>query len=163
MKAGRVTPCAPFEGKRSLRRRAEDFPPYLPLRAVRHRLPKLHLSPCPLFSARAIGSETGRDDKCLAEAMVEHDQAVVKTHMAVRQFEIVDGAARKFRLGEIFQVVTPVTEAAAQWKRPVNFIQQLAARQQRVQNLPRIAELELGSGSGSGVWRFRSASRRSGR
>ena len=105
-------------------------------------LPKFHLFPCPLFTARTVGGETGRNDERFAEVMVEHDEAVVKTGVAIGQFEVVDGAAREFRLGEIFQIVTPVTEAAAERKRQVNFIQQFAARQQRVQNLPRIAELD---------------------
>ena len=73
--------------------------------------------------------------------MVEHGETVVKAGVAIGQFEVVDGAAREFRLGETFQIVTPVAEAAAQWKRQVNLVQQFAARQQRVQNLPRIAEL----------------------
>ena len=75
--------------------------------------------------------------------MIEHDQAVVKTNVAIGQFEVVDGAAREFRLGEIFQVVAPIAKTAAERKWQVDFIQQLAARQQRVQNLPRIAELLL--------------------
>ena len=94
--------------------------------------------------------------------MIEHDQAVVKTDVAVGQFEIVDGAAREFRLGEIFQVVTPITETAAERKRQINFVQQFEARHQAVEQMPRVAELDLGFGvRGPGVWRFRSASRRS--
>ena len=42
------------------------------------RLPKFHLFPCPLLTARTVGSEAGRDDKGFAEVMVEHDEAVVK-------------------------------------------------------------------------------------
>ena len=75
--------------------------------------------------------------------MVEHDETVVKAGVAIGQFEVIDGAAREFRLDEIFQIVTPAAEAAAEWERQVNLIQQFAARQQRVQNLPRIAELKL--------------------
>ena len=78
--------------------------------------------------------------------MVEHDEAVVKANVAIGQFEIVEGAAREFRLGEILQVITPETKTATERKWQVNFVQQLEARQQRVQNLPRIAELEMGSG-----------------
>ena len=74
--------------------------------------------------------------------MVKHHQAVVKTHVAIGQFQVVDGAAREFRFDEIFQLVSPAAETAAERERQVNFVQQLAARQQRVQNLPRIAELE---------------------
>ncbi len=75
--------------------------------------------------------------------MVENHQTVVKTDVAIGQFQIVDGAARQFRLGEIFQIVTPVTEAAAQRKRQVNLVQQFKPRHQRVQNLPRVAELNV--------------------
>ena len=74
---------------------------------------------------------------------VEHNQAVVKTDVAIGQFKVVDGAAREFWFDDIFQVVTPATEAAAQRERQVNFIQQLAPRQQRVQNLPGISELDV--------------------
>ncbi len=59
--------------------------------------------------------------------MIEHDQAVVKADVAVGQFEIVDGTARELRLGEIFQVVAPVTEAAAEGKRQIYFVQQFEA------------------------------------
>ena len=95
--------------------------------------------------------------------MIEDDQAVVKTDVAVGQFQIIDGAAREFWFGEIFQVVTPVAKRAAERKRQVNFVQQFKARHERVEQMPRVAELELRvRGSGSRVWRFHSASRRSG-
>ena len=95
---------------------------------------------------RTVSGETGRNDERFAEVMVEHDETVVKAGVAIGQFEVVDRAARELGLGEIFQVVAPATEAAAQRKRQVNLVQQFAARQQRVQNLPRVAELEMGSG-----------------
>jgi hypothetical protein len=95
--------------------------------------------------------------------MVKHHQAVVEADVAVGQFQVVDGAAREFRLGEIFQIVAPVTEAAAERKRQVNFVQQFKPRHQRVQNA---TGCRIGSGvqgSGSGVWRFHSANRRNGK
>ena len=54
--------------------------------------------------------------------MVENDEAVIKAGMAIGQFQIVDGPAREFRFGEMFQVVAPVAEAATERKRQVNFI-----------------------------------------
>ena len=127
-------------------------------------LPEFHLFLCPLFTARTVGGEAGGDNPDFAEAMIEHDQAVVKADVAVGQFEIVDGTAREFRLGEIFQVVAPVTEAAAERKRQINFVQQFEARHQTVEQMPRVAELESGAGvwrlRASGAWRFRSASQR---
>ena len=82
--------------------------------------------------------------------MVEDDEAVVETDVAVGQFQIVDGAAREFGFGEIFQVVTPAAKRAAERKRQVNFIEQFKARHQRVEQMPRVAELDLGFG----VWRL---------
>ncbi len=73
--------------------------------------------------------------------MVEHNEAVVKSDVAIGQFQIVDGAAREFRLGEILQVVAPETKAAAQRKRQVNFVQQFKARHQAVEQMPRISEV----------------------
>ena len=62
--------------------------------------------------------------------MIENHKAVVKADVAIGQFQIVDGAAREFRLGEIFQVVAPETKATAERKRQVNFVQQFKARHQ---------------------------------
>ena len=75
--------------------------------------------------------------------MIKDHQAVVKTNMAIGQFQIVHRPARQFRLGEIFQVVAPVTERAAERKRRINFVQQFIARHERVEQMPRIAELNL--------------------
>ena len=74
--------------------------------------------------------------------MVEDDEAVVKTDVAIGQFQIVDRAARQFRLGEIFQVVAPVAERAAERKRQINFIEQFEARHQRIEQMPRVAEMD---------------------
>ena len=88
-----------------------------------------------------------------AELMIEDDEAVVKSDVAVGQFQIVDGAAREFRFGEIFQVVAPVTKAPPSGNGRVNFVQQFIARHQRVEDVPRVAELEFGvSDPGSRVW-----------
>ena len=48
--------------------------------------------------------------------MIEDDQAVVKADVAIGQFQIVDRAAREFRLDEILQIVAPIAEAAAERK-----------------------------------------------
>ena len=75
--------------------------------------------------------------------MVEDDEAVVKADVAVGQFQIVDGAAGEFWLSEIFQVVAPVTKCAAERKRQINFVEQFKARHERVEQMPRVAELKL--------------------
>ena len=75
--------------------------------------------------------------------MVEHNKTVVKAGMAVGQFKIVDGVAREFRLGEIFKIITPITETAAERKRQVDFIKQFATRHERIEGLPRIAKLDI--------------------
>ena len=80
--------------------------------------------------------------------MIEDHEAVVKAHVAIRQFEIVHRPAREFRLGEILQVVTPVAEAAPKRERQINLVEQFVARHQRIEHVPRIAKLGLGSG----VW-----------
>ncbi len=77
--------------------------------------------------------------------MVEDNQAVVKSDVTVGQFQIVDGAAREFGFGEIFQVVAPVTKRAAEREGRINFVQQFKARHERVEDMPRVAELDLRS------------------
>ena len=79
--------------------------------------------------------------------MIKHHQAVIKADVAIGQFEVIDGAAREFRLGEIFQIVTPVTETAAERKRQVNLIQQLKLRHERIQKPAMDCRI------GSGAWR----------
>ena len=78
--------------------------------------------------------------------MIKDHEAVVKADMAVRQVQIIDGAARKLGLGEVFQIITPVAEHAAQRKGKINLIEQLKARRERIQNVPGVSELGLGSG-----------------
>src|ERR1051325_5521622 len=90
--------------------------------------------------ARAMGIETGRDDPCLTEAMVEDDEAVVEAHGAIGQFEIVHRAAGEFWLHEILKIVTPVSKAAAKRKRKIGLVEHLVAFHQAVEHVPRIAE-----------------------
>ena len=73
--------------------------------------------------------------------MVEYHHAVIKADVAIGQFEVIDGTARKFRLNKIFQFIAPATETAAERKGQVYLIQQFATRQQCVQDLPGIAKL----------------------
>src|SRR5258708_36409324 len=75
--------------------------------------------------------------------MIENDEAVVKTDAAVGQFQIIDGAARQFRLGKIFQIIAPKSETAAEREWQINFIKQFVTRHQAVEQMPRIAELDL--------------------
>ncbi len=74
--------------------------------------------------------------------MVEDHQAVIEAHVTIRQFEIIGGAPGQSRLDEVLQVITPITEAAPQRKRQVQFIEQFVARHQPVQNTPGIPELK---------------------
>ena len=73
--------------------------------------------------------------------MIEHDQARVESEMAVGKLEVVDGAAGQARFDEILQVVSPVAEATAEREGHIHLVEQLEARQQRCEMLPRIAEL----------------------
>ena len=75
--------------------------------------------------------------------MIKDDEAVVETDVAVGQFQIADGSAREFRLGEVFQVVAPETEAAAERKRQVNFVENFKSRHERIEQMPGAAELQL--------------------
>jgi len=59
--------------------------------------------------------------------MIEHGEAVVKTHVAIRQFQVVNSAAGEFRFDKILQVITPESETAAQRKRQVQFLEQFVA------------------------------------
>ena len=87
--------------------------------------------------------------------MIENGKAVIKADAAVGQLEVVDGTTREFGFGEVFQVVAPETEAAAERKRQVNFVQNFKSRYERFEQMPRVAELKLGDGSReSGVGDF---------
>ena len=105
--------------------------------------PELHLFRRPPLHACAIATETGGDDADRAEVMVEDDEAVIEAHMAIGQFQVIHGAAVKFWLDETLQVVTPITKRATQRKRQVDFVQDFATGQERVENLPGVAELDI--------------------
>jgi len=92
------------------------------------------------FGAGAVGVQAGGDEPGFAEMMIEGDEAVVKTDVAIWEFEVIDGAARQARLDEILEIVTPIAKAAAQRKRQVDFLQQFVARHQLLQRLPGIAK-----------------------
>ena len=105
--------------------------------------PELDLFPDPLFAARTVSVQAGGNDAGFAEAMIEHDQAVVKTDVTVRQFKIVHGPARQFRLGKVFQIITPETKAPSERKRQVDFFKQFEARHQSIEQMPGIAKLNV--------------------
>src|SRR5882757_3925612 len=98
------------------------------------------------LTARTIVAKSGGDNADFTKAMVEDDEAVVEADVAVGQFQVVDGAARQFGFGEIFQVVAPVAKRAAERKGQVDLIQQFTAGHERIEDVPRVAELKLGSG-----------------
>jgi len=75
--------------------------------------------------------------------MVEDNQAVVESDLAIGQFEIIGRTPRKFWFDEILQIITPVTKAAAQREWQIHFFEQLIARHQHVEDVPGIAELRM--------------------
>ena len=75
--------------------------------------------------------------------MIENDQAVVEPDATIRQFEIIARAAGKFRFDKIFQVVAPIPETPSERKWKVQFIEQLKARHEAVEQAPRVAILNL--------------------
>ena len=79
--------------------------------------------------------------------MIKDNEAVVETNVAIGQLKIVGGAAREFGFGEIFKVVTPVSKTAAQRERKINLVEQFVKRHERVEQMPRVAELDLGRGA----------------
>src|SRR6266446_5900360 len=106
-------------------------------------LPELELPVRAGFSAGAVGVQTGGHNPGFAEAMVEDDEAVVKADDAIRQLEIVGGAAREFGFDEILEVVAPIAEAAAQRERKVRLLEQFVTRHETVEDVPRIAECDV--------------------
>src|SRR5712671_537714 len=72
--------------------------------------------------------------------MIEDDEAVVEADGAIRQFEIVDGAARELWFDKILQVVAPVAEAAAERERQIRFVEHLVTLHQTIKHVPRIAK-----------------------
>src|SRR6266849_9416609 len=75
--------------------------------------------------------------------MIEDHQAVVETDVALGQFKIIDRPADQPRLDKVLQIVSPVAEAAAERKWPVQFLEQFVTRHQTVKQMPGIAKLDL--------------------
>ena len=75
--------------------------------------------------------------------MIKDHQAPVESNSAIRDLQVVHGMTRETGLDEALQVVTPKTKDAAQGKRKVDLIENLAALGQRAQDGPGIAELDL--------------------
>src|SRR6185369_2493492 len=75
--------------------------------------------------------------------MIEYDQAVVKADLAIGQLEVIHRAARKFWFNEIFQVIPPIPEAAAQGEWKVDLLQHLVSRHEPVQAIPGISKSRL--------------------
>src|SRR5437867_1676159 len=94
-----------------------------------------------LLVARSIHFTARGHNPGLVESMIEDDEAVVKANVTIRQFEIVDGFARKPWFDEIFKVVAPEAKTSSQWKGQVDLLQQFVARHQRIQHVPWIAKL----------------------
>src|ERR1043166_4777278 len=81
--------------------------------------------------------------------MIEHDDAAVEPYAAVGKLEIVDGVPGQLRLDEVFQIVTPIAEAAAEREGEVHFIENFIARHERIEHVPGIAELFVGAVTGN--------------
>ena len=96
--------------------------------------------------AVALLAEAGGDDPCLVEVVVEHDEAVVKADAALRQLKVVAGGQRQVRLGELFQLVAEVAEAAAERKRQVDLLQQFIAVGEALEQFPRAPEQRTSAG-----------------
>src|SRR3954471_8233911 len=75
--------------------------------------------------------------------MVEHHEALIESDVAIGQLEIVDGRAGQSRLDEILQVVAPITKTTSQREWQINFVEQLVAGHEGLQQAPGIAELDL--------------------
>jgi hypothetical protein len=145
-----LTPTlSPSDGEREMRKPLPPLPCPLLIGwregGPKKLLPELGALESDLFAAGAVGAEAGGDEPGFGEVMIENDETVVEADMAVGQFEIVDGAAREFGFNEVFQVVAPITETAAERKREVEFFEQFAAGHEAVEQVPGIAELHFGS------------------
>ena len=90
-------------------------------------LPVIELFLSALFGAGGVGVKTGGNDPGFGEVMVEDDETVVKANVAIGKFEVVDGAAGKAWFDEIFEFVTPITEATAEREGEVHFVEQFVA------------------------------------
>ena len=77
--------------------------------------------------------------------MIERDQAVVKADLAIGQFQVVHGAARKPGFKKIFEVIAPISETTAQRKRHVGFVRQFVARDEIVNDAPGVSVLRCGT------------------
>src|SRR5437762_7913332 len=129
--------------------------------APKHAGPISQLPARFLLAAGAVHVHSGRYNPCFGEAMVKHNEAVVKANVAIGKFEVVHRPARKFRFDKIFQIVTPVAETAAERKRQIDFVEHFIARHQAIQHVPWIAELDRGARDFSFKTQFTSRSKRS--
>src|ERR1051326_2162256 len=95
------------------------------------------------FVTRSVRLQTRRNDPCLLDPMIKNDQGIIKSNMAVWQFQVVERAPGQFRFDEVLQIIAPITETSAQWKRQIQLLEQFIARHQAVEQMPRIAELNI--------------------
>ena len=72
----------------------------------------------------AIRGEASGDDPSACEAVVEHDKAVIKADVEDGEFEVVDGVLFQAGFDELFQVVAPIAEAAAEREREIGLVEQ---------------------------------------
>src|SRR6185503_3660856 len=99
-----------------------------------------------LLAAGTVHVQAGRNNPCFGEAMVEHNEAVVKANVAIGKFEVVCRPARESRFDKILQPVTPAAETATEGKRQIDFVEQFIARHQTFHYVPWISELDMGAG-----------------
>src|SRR5689334_1733458 len=86
--------------------------------------PAIHRQPRAPLATRPIGSQARGNDPGLVQAMVESDQAVIETNLAIRQFQVIVTAPGETRLNEILEIIAPIPETAAQRKWKIDIIQQ---------------------------------------
>ena len=75
--------------------------------------------------------------------MVENHETIVEADVAVRNFEVIRGPAGELWLDEILQIIAPITEATAERKWQIQFIEQLVSRHQALEEPPGISILDL--------------------
>ena len=108
--------------------------------------PKLDGGLRALGASVALLIQPGGDQPHLAELMIEHDEAVVKSDAALRQLEVIQGGQRQSWLDELFQLVTEVSEATTKRKGEVDLLEQLVAIGQALEQFPRVAKQRVLSG-----------------
>src|SRR5580704_3784422 len=107
------------------------------------RAPEFQLLKRAPRTRRPVRTQAGGNDPRFSQVMIESRQAVVESHVAIREFEIVERAPRDARLHKFFQIVAQITKTTPERKWEIDFVQQFISSHQFFKDAKRIPKYSL--------------------